>query len=120
MKLIIGAILENLGTRNDGTVKLSIGTQEIDSAQVGNLFQLRGKFIKVLLSDNNITPLEEKLVDEEQIHGGKKAKTPGQRLRSVMYRVHEVQGVGMDFDDWYKIEMERLISVYKDILNESC
>lgn len=118
MKLIIGAILEGLGTRNDGSVKLSIGTQEIDPAQVGNLFQLRGKFIKVFLSDTNITPLEEKLIDEEKMQDGKKIKSAAARLRAVLFRVHEQAGSTMIFDDWYKVEMEKVIEHFKGKLNE--
>lgn len=118
MKLIIGAILENLGTRNDGTVKLSIGTQEIDPVQVGNLFQFRGKYIKLLMSDTNISEIEAKIVDEEKIHDAKKIKSPGQRLRNVLFRVHEKKRVVMPFDDWYKIEVEKMIDLYKEMLNE--
>jgi len=114
MKLIISAILENLGTRNDGTVKLSLGTQEIDPAQVGNLFQLRGKYIKVLLSDTNITHIEASLIDEEKVQDASKAKSPSRRLRAVLFRVHEQQQTTMSFDDWYKIEMERVIEHYKN------
>lgn len=111
-------MLETIATRQDGSLKFTCGTQEIEPHEAGNLLQLRGKFIKVLLSDTNISPLEEKLVDEENITGGKKPKSPGQRLRAVMFRVHEDQGLSIDFETWYKAEMEILISKYKEILND--
>jgi hypothetical protein len=48
--------------------------------------------------------------------GGKKAKTPAQRLRSVMFRIHEQQGINQEFEQFYSAEMERLIEQYKEML----
>lgn len=118
MKLIISGTLENISTRNDGTIKFTIGTQELDSSQAGNLFQLRNKYIKALLSDSNITDLEVKLVDAEQVSDNKKVKSPSQRLRAVMFRVHEQNRINQDFETWYKSEIERMIDGYKEVLNQ--
>lgn len=117
MKVILGCIVETIQTRQDGSLKFTLGTQEIDPSQAGSLFQLRGKFCKTLISDNGISPIEEKLVDEERMNGGKKAKTPAQRLRNVLFRVHEQQAIQTDFDTWYKSEMETLIEQYKNTLD---
>ncbi len=111
-------MLETIATRQDGSLKFTCGTQEIDPSQAGNLLQLRGKFIKILLSDNNISSIEEKLIDEEQMTGGKKAKSVSQRLRAIMFIVHREQGLTIDFDVWYKNEIEVLISKYKEVLDE--
>lgn len=118
MRLILEAVLENISTRSDGSIKVSLATQEIDPSQAANLFTMRNRFMKVLLSDTNISPLEEKLVDEEQIQGGKKTKTSSQRLRAVMFRVHEASRINQEFDQWYKGEIENLITKYKDVLKE--
>ena len=118
MKILLESIVESISTRSDGSVKITLGTQELDSSAAGNLFQLRNGFVKVLLSDTNISAIEESLVDEQKIQGGKKAKSPQQRLRSVMFRVHEQQGISQEFDEWYKSEIENLINRYKDFLNE--
>lgn len=118
MKLILSGVLENIATRTDGSIKLVVGTQEMGTDDAGRLFTMRNKYIKVLLSDNNISPIEEKLIDEEHIEGGKKAKTHSQRLRAVMFKVHENQGIQQDFDKWYKAEMEIQIDKWKEILNQ--
>lgn len=117
MKLILSGVLENIATRTDGSIKLILGTQEMGTDDAGRLFTLRNKFIKVLLSDSNISPIEENLIDAENIQGGKKAKSHSQRLRSVMFKVHENQGIQTDFEVFYKSEMEILIDKYKEILN---
>lgn len=114
MKVILESIVETISTRQDGSLKLTISTQEIDSSKAGELFQLRGKFIKCLLSDTNITKLEEELVDNTQLVSGKKNKSASQRLRAVLFRLNEVNGGNEEnFETFYKGELERIIEHYK-------
>lgn len=117
MKIILSAILENLSTRQDGTVKLTLGSQEMDSSDAGKLFELRNKFIKVMLSDNNISPMEETLIDEQKLKDGKKVKTKSQRLRAVLYRVWEISDSGVEFDMWYDNEMDKISEHFKKKLD---
>lgn len=117
MKLILTGVIENIGTRQDGSVKLVLGANEMDSKQVGDLFQLRNQFVKCLLSDTNITPLEESLVNEENIKDGKKVKTKSQRLRAVLFRIHEQEKTSLTFDQWYDNKMESLIEHYRSKLD---
>lgn len=115
MRIILEATVETIASRVDGTIVLKIGTQELDPSKAGELFQLRGKLAKVLLSDSNITKLEEELVDNTSLVQGKsKNKSPSQRLRNVLYRVHENSGGDKDdFDKFYGSEVERIIEHYK-------
>lgn len=113
-KIIIEAIVEAISSKVDGTVSIKIGTQELDSSNAGSLFSLRGKFIKVLLSDSNITTLESELVDSTQLVSGKKNKTPSQRLRAVLFRLSEQQQ--QEFEQFYNNELEKIITHYKSKL----
>lgn len=117
MKLLLNGTLENISTRQDGTIKFTFGTQELDSSQAGSLFQMRNKYTKCLLSDSNISPLEDKMIDEEVMKDGRKIKTQSQRLRAVLYRVWETTTQIEDFDTWYKAETERVIEHYKKKLD---
>lgn len=118
MKVILESILENISTRNDETVSIKIGTQELDSSKAGELFSLRGKFCKVLISDSNISKLEEELVDSTQLVSGKKMKSQSQRLRSVLYRLHEQQGGDESlFEQFYKSETDKIIEHYRSKLD---
>ena len=101
----------------DGSVKLVIGTQELDSTEASRLFELRNRFIKYLLTDSNITPLDEQLIDDVKLKDGKKVKTPSQRLRAVIYRVAEQAGQKEHFEEYYLQEMENLINNYKSRLD---
>lgn len=117
MKILLDGVVEGFRTRADGSVVLSLASQEIDSTVAGNLMMFRNKYVKCLLSDSNISALEEKLVDEEKMSGGKKAKSPGQRLRAVIYRYWEQEhGSQGDFEVFYKGQMETIIGNYKDAL----
>jgi hypothetical protein len=117
MKIILESIVEGLSTRQDGTITIKLSTQELDSTNAANLFQLRGKFCKVFLSDNNISSLEEELVDKQVLAATKKNKTASQRLRAVLYRLFEQQGYSIEFEDFYKAEIEKLIESYKSKLD---
>lgn len=116
MKIVLSGVLEGLSTRNDGSVKVAFVTQELDPSTGGQLFQLRNKFVKCLISDSNISPIEEELVDSTELKGGKKAKSQSQRLRAVLYRVHEQQGIPLDFETWYNSELETIIEQYRNTL----
>jgi hypothetical protein len=115
-KIILGAVVEGISTRSDGSFKIVIGTQEIDRSQVADLFSLTNKFCKVLITDTNISSIEEKLIENEKLQGGKKAKTPAQKLRNVLFRVHEQQGLTQEFEQFYNNEMERITDQYKETL----
>ena len=116
MKIIIESIVDSIASKVDGTVTIKISTQELDSTSAGNLFALRGKFIKCLLSDSNITKLEEEVVDNQPLVSGKKNKTESQRLRSVLFLVHQQKEVNEDFEVFYKNEMNKIIEHFKSKL----
>lgn len=117
MKLVIETVVEKLSTLNDGSVKVTLSTQELDNSQASDLFFFRGKFVKCLLSDSNISHLEEELIDSTKLVGGKKPKSESQRLRAVLFKYHEHLGVNEDFEVFYKNEMNKLIDHYKSKLD---
>ncbi len=117
MKLVLSTTVEGIQTRQDGTLKIVLGTQEIDPSQGATLLGMRNKYVKVLLSDTNITSMEENILNEEVIQDGRKVKTQSQRLRAVLYRVWETTTQTQDFDGWYKAETERVIDHYKTKLD---
>lgn len=118
MKPVLSGLIEGIKSRVDGSVVVNFATQEIDSTQAAALFEMRGKFCKALFSNTNITAPEELIINETQIQDSRKIKTPSQKLRVVLFRVHEQSGGDKEqFDEWYRIEMERIIDHYKAKLN---
>lgn len=116
MKLIFPGTIEKISTRVDKSVCVTIGSQEITNDDASRLFQLRGNYCKILLSNDNITTLEDELITATAITGTKK-KTPSARLRAVFFRLHEQSGFPISFDDYYSAEMEKIILHFKSKLN---
>ena len=116
MKLILNGVLETISTRQDGTIKFTIGTQEIGSDDAGRLFTFRGKYLKCLISDTNITAVEESIIDEEIVKDGKKIKSQAQRLRAVLYRLWEQEKSNLEFDAFYKERTDLIIEQIKNRL----
>jgi hypothetical protein len=114
MKALLEATIEAISTRVDNTISIKIGTQELAPEMCVQLFQMRNKLVKILISDTNITKLEEELIDYESLVQVKKGKTSSQRLRGVLFRINEHNGGNEEnFEAFYKSEMERIIEHYK-------
>ena len=111
MKIILECQIDGIASKVDGTVSIKIGTQELDKNAAGDLFGLRGKHCKVLISDSNITTIEAELVDNQNMVSGKKHKTESSRLRAVLFLLS--QQLGEDSETYYKQIMNGLIDHYK-------
>ena len=116
MKIILDATLESLSTRMDNTIKVTIGTQEVGAQQAASLFALRGKFVKVLLSDTNIEKNEIEAVDSLQVKDESNNKSNSQRLRSTLFILWQQSKQVTNFDDFYNSEMNRIIEHFKSKL----
>lgn len=116
MKIIIGATVENISTRQDNSFKIVVGTQEIEKAQVADLFDLRNKYCKILFSDSEIPSCEVKMVEDMKLTASKK-RSPSKRLRDVLYRLWQQDGGSVDAETHYASLMERIIEHYKSKLN---
>ena len=77
------------------------------------MFSFSNRFIKFVLTDENVTELQIKELREKVITSGKKTKTKGQRLRAIIYRTWEQEGGDMDFDVYYNTAMEKIIDLMK-------
>lgn len=106
----IGAIFDGFRTRKDGSICLTFETQEINSTDGAAIIALRNKFGHLLFAERE--PEDSDLpIDPPKSAGDR--RTPSQRLRAVIYRIWEVRGSTLDFDVFYKAEIERLIDWYK-------
>jgi len=116
MKVILECQIDGIASRVDGTISIKIGTQELDKNAAGDLFGLRGKHCKVLISDSNITTIESELVDNQPLISGKKHKTESSRLRAVLFLLS--QQLDQDSETYYKQIMNGLIEHYKAKLDQ--
>jgi len=118
MKRVFGSIVERVGTTLDGSLKITLALQEIPSGVGGELIDIRGKYVKVLITDDNISSLEQDAVAASQMTGiTNKKNSPSQRLRGVIFRRWENDNKGhAKFETYYEYEMEAIISKEKEYL----
>lgn len=114
--LLLAAQVENVSTRRDGTLKLTLGCQELNQSRAGELISMQNKVCAVYVSVKESVPQNIiDMVDETSVDVP--GKTKSQRQRAVLYRIWEVQKEGFKtFEGYYAAKMEEHISNLKQTL----
>lgn len=110
--ILIPVIVENITTRKDRTVKLSLGTQELSPGKAGELFGLLNSFSVVYISPKEI---DQKEIDQaDRLDPEFEGKTQSQRIRSVLFKLFSQGNEGFrDFDAYYKSKTEKYLQHLK-------
>lgn len=112
--IIVPAVLENVSTRKDNTIKLVFGTNELPPSIVSQLFTQHNRYGFLSFKDSEFNPNDIDKMSKLQIDLDDKTKTPSQRLRGVLYRTYEQDSKGYDtFTRFYEHKMESIINHYK-------
>jgi len=107
--------LTKIETRTDGSIKLTMETQELNGEDMATLFGYRNLVGYVTFTPNKVddieVPKENAVADD--------GKSPSQRLRNSLYVLWEQKGkVKYDtFEMFYSVNMERIINQIKDRLD---
>ena len=118
--------VETIATRADGSIKVVVGSQELNSETMTRLFDLRRKVGYVLISTKEISQEQIDAVETSTSNMEFSEKTPSQRLRGVLYVMWEKtqpkendQGIEkfIDFDLFYKRKLNEIINHYKKQLD---
>lgn len=113
---LLPVIVDGLARRKDGSVGIKLETSEVTPQQAAGLFELAGKVAFCYLSPREVDANAKKIIDS--LDPELKGKTPGQRLRSVIYVYWEQNKesdptIAKDFESFYKAKMETLIEGFK-------
>lgn len=116
--MLLASIVENVSTRRDGTIKLTLGTQEISQGKAGELFTMQNKIVALYISPKDSIP--QKVMDTvDQADVDLPGKTKSQRQRAVLYRIWELGKEGhKTFESFYAFEMEKHINALKEHLTQ--
>lgn len=115
--ILLPAQIEGITTRKDKTIKLTIGTQELTPSEAAKMFYLNQQFCYMALKPEPFTRDEVDMVESMKADLDS-AKTPSQRLRSVLFRNYEQDNKGYkDFNTYYIGEMDRICEHYKSKLD---
>ena len=115
--VVIAGIMEGIASRKDRTVKISIGTNELSPDEAAQLFSLSSQFCYIGIKAEPFVKEERNLIDNLKADF-ENAKTPGQRLRGILFRLWEKNGEGYkDFQSYYLAKMDQLCDHYKGKLD---
>lgn len=119
--LFIPCQIEGISTRRDKTLKVIIGTQEMQPDKMAQLIAQWSDgygimaFKKEEFIDEERKALEAIQLDKEEMGG----KTPAQRLRGTLYRLYEANNSGYNtFASFYESRMEQMINTVKRRIEE--
>jgi hypothetical protein len=110
---LIAAQIENVTTRKDRTLKLTIGTQELAPDKTAFLFSMAHNVIALYISPKET--VSQKEIDQvDQLDPEFGGKTQSQRIRNVLYKLFEQNKEGFkDFDTYYHSKTEMYIEHLK-------
>lgn len=109
---LLSAIVENITSRKDRSVKLVIGTQEVSPNEAGQVFQYLHQLVTVYICPASIDNREIDQIDK--IEPELNNKSQSQRIRAVLYIWFSQGNQGFKtFDEFYKAKTEQYIEHIK-------
>ena len=116
--LLIPAILERFATLKDKTLKITFETNELEPKQIVELSKHLQKFGYLAFKEDMFKTSDKEHLESLKSEYQEQGKTKSQRLRAVMYKNFEQDGIKYEvFDDYYNFQMERLIIHFKNKLD---
>jgi hypothetical protein len=111
------AQLEGYRSLKDRTLKLSFETQELTPEKMSDIHYSLNKIGYLAFAPDPFTTKEMSDLDALKVEYDDTGKTPGQRLRAVLYRLWEQSNEGYkDFNMFYNFKMEGFITHLKSKL----
>ena len=117
--IIIPAIYEGSRDLKDRTKKLTFNTNEITPEQAAQLQIMVQQFVYVGIKLEPFTRDQQDMLADLKADFDAFGKSPGQRMRAVLYRLWEQVPEGYDdFNLYYQFKMEQLINHIKTKLHD--
>jgi len=112
--LLIPAILESVRSLKERTWKVMFATKELTPEQAASMNENLGQFGYLAFKRDEFKTEEIKLIDDLKADFEIEKKTPGQRLRTVLYKNWEQKNEGYkEFPRYYEFRMEKIIEHFK-------
>lgn len=107
------AYISKIVTMADRVLRLQVDIgKELPSEEEAIIFKLRNQTGYFAFKSERFEDKEVDLIPDYQPEF-KNDKTPSQRLRSVLYILWKEEGASNAFEEFYKIQMEKIIDHYK-------
>lgn len=110
--ILLPAYVENLTTRKDKSVKITIGTQELSQGKAGEIFTMLNNLVMVYVSPKEI---DQKEIDQvDRLDPEFEGKTQSQRIRNVLFLLFSQDMEGhKEFDSYYRSKTDMYIEHLK-------
>jgi hypothetical protein len=115
--IVIPAIVESIKSRKDRSTAIVIGTNELSPSVAGQIFSLQNSAVYCALKLESFNREEEEILDGLKADVELTKKSPGQRLRNILYKNYEHESEGFkSFNSYYEHKMEIILNHYKSKL----
>jgi len=115
--ILLPAVYEGSRDLKDRTKKLTFNTNEITPEQAAQLQIMVQQFVYVGIKLEPFTRDQQDMLADLKADFDGFGKTPGQRMRAVLYKLWEQSSEGYaDFNLYYNFKMEQYISNLKSKL----
>jgi hypothetical protein len=111
---LLSCQISGIRSLKDGSISVTLETQELSPGKAGELFSLRNKLAAVYISPKEV--IEQKVLDQvDAVDPEFQGKSQSQRLRNVYYKLFEQDHEGYkDFSSYYKVKTEAIITELKN------
>lgn len=115
--ILLPTYIENITTRKDKSVKITLGTQELSPGKAGELFTMLNAIALTYISPKGI---DQKEIDQvDKLDPEFEGKTQSQRIRAVLFKLFQQDNEGFkDFDNYYRNKTEKYIEHLKAKIQE--
>lgn len=116
--ILLPIIVTSIRSKVDGSIGITVETNELSPTKAGELFSVRGKTAVMYLSPKDVVTQKE-MDQVNAINGETPGKTPSQRMRNVLYLLWKQDNEGYkDFPMYYASRMERFIEELKNNIKD--
>lgn len=112
---LLSTYVENISTRKDKSVKITLGTQELSPEKAGELFQLMNQLAVTYICPTGVS--DEEINQVDAVNPDIQGKSQSHRMRNVLFLLWKQSNDGFSkFDDFYKNRTEKIIDQLKSKL----
>ena len=117
--LLLPAIFESVASLKDRTWKMRFETNELTPEQGIALYENIGQFGFLAFKRDSFKQQEKEVIENLEADFEIKSKTPGQRLRNILYLNWKSKNEGFEtFAKYYEFQMDRMAEHWKSKLPE--
>ena len=109
--LVTQAVFGSFTSKVDGSLSARLSTPELSSTEKAAFMDLQSKNVRLL-----IEPMDYATDGKVEIKNPLSGKSPGERLRGVLFVLWKQKKIAGTYDEFYVKQMETVIQSFKDQL----